>query len=343
MTSHADPSTREGAATARLDPPHPVQKFPLAPHQLRDPVTRTQDTFVICHLGVPRIEPHEWSLEVDGLCARARRLSHAALLAYPRVEVTSVHECCGSPLSPFEPTRRVGNVRWSGVRLSDVLADCQPHGSARYVWSHGADHGEFGGDRVDAYCKDLPIERAAADVLIACEMNGAPLTAEHGAPARLVVPGHYGTNSVKWLSRITLAPERAPGAFTTRWYNDPVLDADGEDTGERRPVWAVAPESVIVSLAPRDTLPCGSRHEVWGWAWADGGVSHVFVRSSDGDWRAADLEPARGHGWQRFSLPWIARHRGPVLLASRATACSGERQPLAGRRNAVHGVPLMVL
>jgi sulfane dehydrogenase subunit SoxC len=74
----------------------------------------------------------------------------------------------------------------------------------------------FEGDRCDAFVKDLPLDRAAADVLIAYEMNGSPLRPENGYPARLVVPGYYGTNSVKWLTRLTLADARAAGPFTTR-------------------------------------------------------------------------------------------------------------------------------
>ena len=73
-------------------------------------------------------------------------------------------------------------------------------GRRGYIWSWGADFGEFGGLTLDAYCKDLPIERVEADVSIAYKMNGAALPAEHGFPARLVVPGFYGTNSVKWLA-----------------------------------------------------------------------------------------------------------------------------------------------
>ena len=84
------------------------------------------------------------------------------------------------------------------------------------MWSSGADHGVFEGDSCEAFVKDLPLERAGADVLIAYEMNGAPLRPEHGYPARLVVPGYYGTNSVKWLTRLSLAETHAMGPFATR-------------------------------------------------------------------------------------------------------------------------------
>ena len=151
-----------------------------------------------------------------------------------------------------------------------MLAESRPRPAARYVWSHGADHGEFGGAFVEGYAKDLELARAEDDVLIAYEMNGRALPPEHGFPARLVVPGYYGTNSVKWLTRITLAEGRALGPFTKRWYNDPVLDASGDETGETTPVWSVAPDSVIVSPSPQETVDRSHEREIWGWAGGTG-------------------------------------------------------------------------
>ncbi len=107
--------------------------------------------------------------------------------------------------------------------------------------------------------------------------NGSVLPTEHGFPARLVAPGFYGTDSVKWLTRIRLSESRAPGPFTTRRYNDPVLDSTGRETGETTPVWSVAPESLIVSPGPDETVPRSIEGEVRGWAWADCGVRNVHV------------------------------------------------------------------
>ncbi len=135
-----------------------------------------------------------------------------------------------------------------------------------------------------------------ADVLIGYEMNGRALTAEQGFPARLVVPGFYGTNSVKWLTRMTLAEKRAPGPFTTRWYNDPILDGAGRETPQRTPVWSIAPESLIVSPAPNETIEGSTEREIWAW-------------------RRAALEPPRDRERQRFSISWTPGERGSVLLA----------------------------
>jgi DMSO/TMAO reductase YedYZ molybdopterin-dependent catalytic subunit len=328
----------------RLDPQGPFKRDPLAPHRMRDRLTRTQDVFVLCHLGVPRLERDRWSLTIDGMVERPRTLLFDDLLRFPKTEVASVHQCCGSPFTPFEPTRRVCNVRWGGVRLVDLLADCRPSAAAQYIWIYGADFGDFSGDVVDAYVKDLPITRVGADVLISYEMNGSALPAEHGFPARLVVPGFYGTNSVKWLARMTLVDSRAPGPFTTRWYNDPVLDGAGRETGETTPVWSIAPESLIVSPTPHETIELSAEREIWGWAWADGGVRSVHVRADDtATWRPAELEPPRGREWQRFSMLWTPRQRGAVVLASRAASMGGLLQPISGRRNGIHEVPVNVI
>ena len=327
---------------AKLDPHQFVRRIPLAPHQMQDRHTRVEDAIVLCHLGVPRLAREDWSLTIDGLVARPRTLSFADLMRYEKISVTSVHQCAGSPLAPHEPTQRVCNITWGGARLADVLADCEILPSARFVWSTGADYGEFDGVVVDAYVKDLPLDRVGSDVLLAYEMNGAPLTPEHGFPARLVVPGFYGTNSVKWITRMTLAEARASGPFTTRWYNDPVESNREFGSAGTVPVWAIAPQSVIVAPAPDATINASETIEIWGWAWADGGVSQVEISIDGGDWRPAQLEPATGRAWQRFTLSWTAVNRGATTLASRAARASGECQPASGRRNAIYRVSVNV-
>ena len=322
-----------------MEPAGFFRRVPLAPHQLRERLTPTSDAIVLCHLGVPRFDRDAWSLTVDGLVARTLRLSFADLAAFPKTEVATVHQCAGSPLAPREPTRRVCNVRWSGARLTDILAACHPTTPAAYLWSFGADHGEFGGLVHDAYVKDLPLVRAAHDVLVAYEINGAPLPAEHGFPARLVVPGFYGTNSVKWLTRMTLAATRAESAFTTRWYNDPISDAGSETT----PVWSIAPESVIVSPAPGQVLAGDARHDIWGWAWADGGVARVEVSADGGrHWQEAEVEGQAGREWQRFRLSWRPSAAEAAVLCARSHGRDGKIQPDHDRRNAVHRVEIFV-
>jgi len=194
---------------AKLDPHKFIRRISLAPHQMQDRLTRVEDAIVLCHLGLPRIAREDWSLAIDGLVVRPRTLSFSDLMRYEKISVTSVHQCAGSPLAPSEPTQRVCNVTWAGARLADILAECEPHPTGRFVWSTGADHGDFAGVSIDAYVKDMPVDRVRSDVLVAYEMNREPLKPEHGFPARLVVPGFYGTNSVKWRSHRARLGDRA--------------------------------------------------------------------------------------------------------------------------------------
>jgi len=327
----------------RLDPATFHSHIPLLPHQLTADVTPRDDVIVLCHLGVPRIDAADWELTIDGLVAKPARLCFADLQRFTQHQLESIHECAGSPLAPQEPKRRIVNVRWGGVRVSDILQECGVRPEATYLWSHGADYGEFSGVAVDQYTKDLPLTRLASDVLVATELNGEALRAENGFPARLVVPGFYGTNSVKWLTGMTLADRRADGPFTTRWYNDPVLDGDGRATGETVPVWAIAPESVIVSPAPEQGLRVGQECRIWGRAWGDGGIRQVNVSVDGGNsWQAAAVDPPVGRSWQRFIFAWTPGRAGPVSLCSRAGNDQGLEQPLSGARNAVHRVPVTV-
>lgn len=354
-----------------LDPPRTYLNFPLEPHGLTSRTTPVRDLFVLAHLGVPRIDPTRWSLSIDGLVERPLTLRLEDLKALPQRTVEAFLQCAGNPATPTVPARLIANVRWRGVDLATLLDAAGVAPRARFVWTYGLDRGEFMGVASGSYLKDLPIERArTGDVLIAFELNGEALSAEHGFPARLVVPGFYGTNSVKWLYRIELASERARGPFTTTFYNDPIAaepgsqaharsssEADGRSGAEprvesgreprSRPVWSVAPESVIVSPAPgaivsRAGGPRGI--EVWGWAWGDAPIAAVELSfDAGGRWSQARLDPPRERSWQRFSIEWWpAAVSGEVELQCRATDATGRAQPLGGARNAVHKVSVKV-
>jgi DMSO/TMAO reductase YedYZ molybdopterin-dependent catalytic subunit len=325
-----------------MNPTTGFRRIPHQPHEMRDAVTNVEDVLVLAHLGIPRINAADWRLGIDGLVGRVAAWSLDDLKARPKSTIEAVHQCCGNPLEPTVPTRRVSNVVWSGVALDELLCGADVDPSARYLWSYGCDHGHIAGAHVDAYVKDLPLDRVAqGDVLVAYELNGAPLSAEHGFPARLVVPGFYGTNSVKWLSRLHLAADRPNSVFTTRLYNDVVEAADGNLLP--RPVWEIAPESVLVSPAPGAILARGQPTEVWGWAWSFRPVALVEVSPDGGaSYRAVSLEPRRGWAWQRFSFLWRPKIAGQIELRARATDEAGEVQPDDGARNALHTVQVTV-
>ena len=293
-------------------------------------VTPLADMFYVVHLGVADLSARLWSLEIGGLVAKPVTLDWAALQQLPSRRIVAAHECAGSPLFPDKPVRRVGNVEWDGVPLAAVLAIAGVLPQVRYVWSTGADSGTFNGVHHACYQKDLPIEKAlAAETLIATRINGEPLSPERGGPARLIVPGFYGTNSTKWLTRLELREERSPGHFTTALYNDRI------EYGGRthlKPVWAIAPHSLIVSH--RDAVPVAAgMQKIEGWAWAGGGVAQVEVSVDAGlHWRVARLERRVDFSWQRFCLE-ANLPPGEHDLICRATANDGAVQPASGARN----------
>jgi len=318
-----------------MDPSSTFRRL-VPPARLGPSVTPTEDVYVIAHMGVARVDADGWRLVVDGLVEHPLAFDHATLTGLPAAEVTAVLECFGNPVEPDVPTRRVANVVWHGVRLADLLARAGVRPEARYVWAEGLDSGTFANVESDRYVKDLPIARALEpDVLIAWAMNGEPLPAEHGFPARLFVPGYFGTNAVKWLARLTLAVERPESLFTTRLYNRQV-------DGERRPVRELDVHAVIVAPADGATLPAG-RHAVTGWTWSAWPVRAVEVSVDGGAaWRPAEVAP-RGadHQWQAFTCPWDAAVPGRYEVRVRATDARARTQPATGR-NRIHTVSVVL-
>jgi DMSO/TMAO reductase YedYZ molybdopterin-dependent catalytic subunit len=329
-----------GSDAVTLDPQGVFRRIPLKPHQLTADVTPVEECFVLAHLGIARLDPERWRLSIGGLVREKRVLSLRDVLEQPKREIACFFECAGNPLEPTVAQRRIVNVVWGGVSVRDVLASAGVNPAARYLWSYGADKGAFADTRSDAYAKDLPLERAAAgDVLLAYELNGRPLSALQGFPLRLVVPGWYGTNNVKWLTRLQLAARRWSGPFTTRFYADPV-PGKPEVT---RPVWEVAPESVIVWPAPGAELRADAEVEVWGRAWGSAEIVGVEVSIDAGaTWRDAAIGKRHEWSWQRFRLRWRPGTPGATTLLARATDSAGATQPMSGARNAVQSVEVTV-
>lgn len=144
--------------------------------ELTSHVTPESDLFVLAHLAIPLITEAEWSLDITGLVRRPMRLWFADLADLPVHDLMSVHKCAGNPMKPTEPTPdRVGNVIWSGVRLRDVLDRCGCAAEASQVWADGFDSGIFEGVVAGKYQKDIPLQKAMDDTLLATKINGMPL------------------------------------------------------------------------------------------------------------------------------------------------------------------------
>ncbi len=322
---------------APMDPARYTRLLYLEPQQLVERVTPQRDLFVLAHLGIPRVEVAQWRLAVAGLVERPMTLTLDDLQRLPAREVESFHQCAGAPRRPDLAARRVANLVWRGVDLAELLHRCGVAPAAKFLWAYGLDHGRYEDVSAKWYVKDLPLSRLdQGGVMLAYAVNGEPLAPEHGFPLRLIVPGYYGTNTVKWLWRLELAASRAAGPFTTVLYNDP------DPAAGTRPVWEAPPESLIV--APKSgPLPPAARLEIWGWTWGAAGVAQVEVSLDGGEsWSAARVEPRRQWSWQRFSFDWRPQRAGTFTLAARATDARGAIQPMARARNAVHTVAVTI-
>ena len=331
----------ERQAFIRSDPDGFYIRHPGKASSFTDFITSEDELFQTIHMGAAVVDSFKWILRIDGLVSNPITLSLEQLRSLPSTTITSFHECYGSPLKP--PTTnvwRIGNVRWTGVRLRDLLELVSPLDTARFVVSDGLDRGSFGGVTTDRYQKDLPLVKAMSpEVLIAYQMNSMPLSKNRGGPVRLVVPGWFGTNSTKWLCKLSLTTARATGPFTTKFYNEVNPD------GNVRPVWEVAPNSLIVHPTDASTVIAGSITFI-GMAWSNGGIQNVSVIATDesGDKVVscdAVFEARLDFSWQAFhaNLPLSS---GSYMVFAQATSCSGETQPPEGRRNHVHRITIHV-
>ena len=304
-------------------------------------ITPDDHLFVIGHMGIARVNADTWRLKIEGAVERPLTFDYEQLKKFPSRIVTAFHECYGNPVEPDVPTRRIGNVVWGGVPLHDVLAQAGIRPEATHVWLEGADSGTFAGVYSDRYIKDLPLAKVLqGEVLLAYEMNGAPLSAEHGFPVRAVVVGFFGTNSVKWLSRVYLAKTRPESFYTTRLYNRDVVVGDKT---VREPVREVDVHSVMVRPSDGDVLNRGT-HRVMGWTWSAYPVVRAEV-STDGGmmWGAAHVDNPEGlHSWQRFVFDWQAPHIGRYELQCRATDARRRVQPPRSGRNRIHAINVVI-
>jgi DMSO/TMAO reductase YedYZ molybdopterin-dependent catalytic subunit len=251
-------------------------------------------------------------------------------------------ECAGNgrlemrPLPTGEPwgDYAVSTARWKGAFLHEVLARARPASDGVDVRFEGADHGAYHLTPVLAdtsrddlrFVRALPLAHAAdpaAEILIAYEMNGEPLGADHGAPFRIVVPHSYAVASVKWLKRIVVQTEPFVGEFQTGHYMYEWPDRAPE------PVTSMRVRARITD-PPQGAVIRAGTYTVRGKAWSGTGpITHVDVAlTGEGEWLPADLQPPTGpYHWQDWSFEWTGAVPGRHTLRARATDASGNVQP----------------
>jgi DMSO/TMAO reductase YedYZ molybdopterin-dependent catalytic subunit len=252
-------------------------------------------------LSAPKVNPDTWKLSITGLVDHPLEFTFDELLAMPMIERDVTLSCVSNEVGG----KYVGNARWQGVVLPDLLDQAGVKAEATQIV----------GRSVDGFTVGFPTERAydGRTAMVAVGMNGVPLPINHGFPARLVVAGLYGyVSATKWLTEIEL----------TTWD---AFDAYWVPRG-----WAksapIKTESRIDVPATGKTVSAGGR-VIAGVAWAPTrGIEKVEVKVDDGSWQTAQLGDSAGvEAWRQWMIDWDATP-GEHTISVRATDGDGVLQ-----------------
>ena len=313
---------------------------------LRYDVTPAGMHYLLIHFDVPDGGDSSWSLSIDGLVDRPTALSMADVRARPKVTMPITMECAGNgrarltprPISQPWLTEAIGTAEWTGTPLPPLLGDAGVARDAVEIVFTGADRGIQGEIEQD-YQRSLTIDEAMRDeVLLAYEMNGAPLPPQHGFPLRLVVPGWYGMTSVKWLTGITAVAEPFEGYQQTAYRFRQRPEDEGEPVTRMRPRSLMIPPGIPDFMTRRRFVDAGPVTLV-GRAWSGAGPIERVEVSTDGcaSWLDADVgEPASAFAWTPWTFDWDSSTPGEHELSPRATDAEGNTQPLEQPWN-LHG------
>lgn len=309
---------------------------------LREPYTPNDAFYVRWHMGVPDVDVSAYRLIVDGpMALKPRAFSLADLRHFRQQEVVAVNQCSGNRRGLFNPHvpgvqwgyGAMGNARWAGVALRDVLEAAGVAGQAVEVAADGADVPTLTGPD---FVKSLPMWKALdADTLIALEMNGEPLSRWHGAPARLVVPGWTATYWVKALTRISMLDRPLDGFWMKTAYRVPKdvfgpSHFDSQDNEQTAPITDIRVNSLIIEPATGAGLRPQGTTEVRGYAWDGGSGIRAVECSTDlgKSWREAKLMESLGrYAWTAWRYELAPELDGRRSLWVRATSRNGDAQP----------------
>jgi sulfite oxidase len=277
-----------------------------------------------------------WRLAVDGEVDEPRSWTLAELQKFHLTEVTCVLQCAGNGRGLYAPTvpgvqwkyGAIGNARWRGVRVRDVLERSGVKSNAKHLHLFGSDDPP---GNVPPFHRSIELEKVLTDGILALEMNGEPLPLMHGAPLRLVVPGWAGDHWMKWVTRIAPQTEAQKGFYMETAYRYPLSPgAPGVafKPEEMRPVTELAVKSNITTAPKRAKK--GTTHEIRGFAFSGApDISKVEVSDDDGaTWNEATLDSHHDpYAWRLWSHRWTAQKTGTIRIVARATDSRGAVQP----------------
>jgi sulfite oxidase len=291
---------------------------------LQSLITNNEAFYVRNHFATPHITDADWKLQIGGRVSSPREVNYAEILRQSARTLTATLECAGNGVG----MGGVSTATWIGVPLATLLKQAGLSPTVKHIRLIGTDRGiEVKSQPPLAFSRSIPLEKALdPDTLLAYQMNGSPLPPEHGYPLRAIVPGWYGMDSVKWLTRVEALDHPDTSLFMTRRYVTTRLETVGS---EQRPVTSMRVKSMITQPQEGAVLTPGP-HTIRGMAWAgENRVARVEVSTNDGqDWTLANLDKdVRAYSWILWNYPWEPRDSGTYTIMARATDDKGNTQP----------------
>jgi DMSO/TMAO reductase YedYZ molybdopterin-dependent catalytic subunit len=277
-----------------------------------------------------------WSVSIEGV-NNARSLTIGELKRLGIEAVASALQCSGNGRGFFGhkasgtqwQTGAAGCVIWSGVPVSVVATHLGGiQSGAQYITGTGGETVPPGIDPMRAIVeRSVPI-RTLAQAMLAWEMNGEPLSLAHGGPLRLVIPGYYGVNNVKYVKRLAFTPDESDAAIQRTGYRIRPIGEKGDPS--QPSMWEMNVKSWIHHpTGTGERVPSGTV-QIHGVALAGRQPVKTVEVSVDGGktWKTAGfIGPDLGaYAWRQFVLP-VRLDSGSYLIASRATDAAGNRQP----------------
>jgi DMSO/TMAO reductase YedYZ molybdopterin-dependent catalytic subunit len=299
--------------------------------ELNSPITPNDKFFSIAHYNRPQIDAQAWHLDIAGEVNHPATLTLDRLRAMPRREVVFTLECSGNNGLPFFQSG-VGNARWAGVSLAEILKAAQIKDDALEVVFFGADQGEEVAHQATPleykftanFARSMSVADAMSPVNMLCyEMNGEPLSTDHGFPCRLIVPGWFGIANVKWLTRIEVLNHRFINRFMGRDY----VTIREQHEGGKTIYFETSVGRQLIKSTPARVVELNGHYQIQGMAWGPNPIATVEVKIDNGPWAKAKLAPSKSRfEWQAWSLDWSPTS-GEHSITSRATDTAGTVQP----------------
>jgi len=298
------------AARQAVTLPKPTEPAPALPpgtdlHKSGVPWSTPPSRFyrVDTAIAIPQVAPKDWKLRIHGMVDHELTINYHQLLARPLVERWITLCCVSNPVGgPY-----IGNTRWLGARLADLLREAGVQPGADQLLLSDPDGMTIGAPTA--------VVMDGRESLLAIGMDGQPLPIEHGFPVRTVVPGLYGyVSACKWIVDIEATTFAKRSAY---WVNGG---------------WDPHPDLLIESRidTPHNgaTVTAGHPVPVAGVAWDQHvGVSKVQVQVDSGPWETARLAAVPSTDtWRQWVLMWTPPKAGSYVLKVRATDAQGQTQ-----------------